>query len=152
VLAADGFDDTVLERVGAELGQGPAAIRKANRRGQLVGELAQGGLLRRGDPCRCPAALAAAHPVDSVVVEGMQVGLDRVGMECEEASDRGSIPAVGIQQQRFGTAQLPGVGRGLQKVTQESEFSGGGAARRQRAGHGRTSEGEGQPSIVPRVM
>jgi hypothetical protein len=45
-----------------------------------------------------------AQPVQSVAVEGMEVGPDRVGMEGEEASDGGRIPSLGVQQHRLGVA------------------------------------------------
>lgn len=152
MLAADGFDEAVLDRVVAEFGQGPAAVRKADHRGRLVGELAEGDPLVRGDPCRHPAAVAVAHPVEPLAVEGVQVSVDGVGMEREKASNRGSIPTLGMQHDRFRAAQLPAGGSGLQELAQVPEFRGGGSTGGHGAGHGRTSEGEGRPSIVPRVM
>jgi hypothetical protein len=82
----------------------------------------------------------------------MQVGLDRVGMQSEEASDRSGIPTLNMQHDRFGATQLPAVGGGLQELTQLPDFGGSGATGGHAAGHGRTPEGEVQPSIVPRVM
>jgi hypothetical protein len=142
----------MLDRIVAELGQGPAAVRKADHRGRLVGESAESGSLVGGDPRRCSAPVAAAHPAQSLTVEGLQVGLGRVGVEGEEARDGGSVPALGAEHDGFGAAQLPTVGGGLQELAQLPELSRGGAAAGQCAGHGRTSEGEGQPPIVPRVM
>jgi hypothetical protein len=152
VLTADGFDDAVLDRIGAELGQGPAAVRKADHGGRLISKLAENGLLVGGDPCRHAAAVTTAQPIQPVAVEGVQVSLDGVGMKREEASDGGSIPPLGMQHDRFGAAQLAAVAGGLQQLAQLPEFSGSGSAGGHGAGHGRTSAGEGQPSILPRVM
>jgi len=151
VLAADGLDDAPLERVVTELGQGPAAVGQADHRRRLVGELAKGGPLLRGDPRRGPAAAAVAQPAQPLAVEGMQVGQDRVGMQGEEAGDGGCIPTLGVEHDRFGATQQPAVGGGVQELTQLPELSGSGATSGRGAGHGRPSGGKGQPPIVPRV-
>jgi hypothetical protein len=96
--------------------------------------------------------MGVAHPVQALAVEGMQVGLGCMGMQGEEASDGRSIPALGIQHHGLGAAELPAIGGGAEELTQLPEFSGGGATGRHGAGHGRAPEGEGQPSIIPRVM
>jgi hypothetical protein len=152
VLAADGLDEAVLERIGAELGQGPAAVGQADRRRRLVGEPAEGSLLVRGDPGRRPAPVAVAHPVQPPAVEGVQIGVDSVGMEGEEAADRGGVPAFGVEHDRFGSALLPDVGGGWQELAQLTEFRSGRPPRGHGAGHGWTSGSAGEPTIVPRVM
>lgn len=151
MLAADGLDDAALDRIVPELGQGPAAVGEADHRGRLVGEPAESSPLLGGDPRLGPAPVAVTHPVQALTVEGMQVGVGRVGMQSEEARDRRRIPTLGVQHDCFGATQLPAVVGGVQELTQLPQFSSGGAPSGHGAGHGRTPVGEAQPSIVPRV-
>jgi hypothetical protein len=151
VLTADGLDDAPLECVGAELGQGPAAVGQADRRGGLLGEAAQLGPLRGGQARRGAAAVAVPEPVQAVPVEGVQVGLDRVGMQREEARDGRGIPTLGVQHDGLGATQEPAVGGGVQQLAELPQLSGSGATSRHGAGHGRPPSGEGPPPIVPRV-
>jgi hypothetical protein len=75
-----------------------------------------------------------------------------VGVQREETRDGCGIPAFGKQHDDFGATQLSAVGGGVQELTQLPEFSGGGTASGNGAGHSRTSAGEGRSSIVPRVV
>jgi hypothetical protein len=147
VLAADGPDDAVLDRVVPECGQRPAAVRQANHGGRLLGEQTEGGPLVGSDPQRRSTPRAAAHPSESLTVEGMQVSLDGMGMQGKEARDGRGVPALGEEHQRLRAAQLPAVRSCLQKLTQLPQFSGGGATAGQRAGHGRTSTAMAIPAF-----
>ena len=128
------------------------AVGEADGRGRLVGELTEGGPLVGGDPRRRPARVAVAHPVQSLAVEGMQVGLDGVRVKGAETSDGSGVPALGVEHDGLGAAQLPAVGSRPKELTQLPEFGGGGPAGGHGAGHGGTSPGEGQPAIVPKVV
>jgi len=59
VLAAEGPDEALPDRIVPELGQGPAAVGEADHRGRLLGEAAQGRPLLGGDPRRDPTPAAA---------------------------------------------------------------------------------------------
>jgi len=141
----------VLDRVITELGQGPTAVGKADRRWCLVGKAAQGGLLLGSDPRRCPTPVVLTHPVQSPAVEGMQVGLNRVGVQGKEARDRRRIPTLGMQDEGFGTAQLLAVGGGVEQLTKLTKFSGGGPTGGHGAGHSCPLRGRKPPAIVPRA-
>jgi hypothetical protein len=71
--------------------------------------------------------MVLAQPAQAVAIEGVQVGLHRMGMQSEEAADGGGVPALGIQDDGFGAAQLPAVGGGLQQLPQVIKFSGSGS-------------------------
>jgi len=116
VLTADGFDEAPPDSIRAELGQGPTAVGETNHGGWLVGESAEGGPLLCGDPCRRPASAAAAYPVQPPAVEGMQVGVNGVGVEAEEAGNRGSVPPLGREDDGLGPPPLPTVGGGVQEA------------------------------------
>jgi hypothetical protein len=132
----------VLDRVVTEFGQGPAAVGETDHRRRLVSESAQGNLLLGGNPRWRSTPVVLAHPVQPRVVEGVQVGLNRMRMQSEEASDRGRIPTLGMQHDGFGAAQRSAVSRGLQQLPELTKFSGGGAAGSHGAGHSGASEGE----------
>jgi hypothetical protein len=152
VLAADGFDDAVLDGISAELGQRPAPVREADRRRRSIGQPAQGGALLCGDPRRRPAAVVLAQPVGPAAVEGVQPGVDGMGVQAEEAGDGGGVPTFAVQEHGLGAAQLPAVVSGLQQLTQLAQFGVVGSAGGHGAGHGSGLRGEGRPAIVPRVM
>lgn len=132
----------MLERIVAELGQGPVPVRETNRCRRLVGQLAQDGPLLCGKLGRGAAALFLAEPVQSVTVESVQISLNRVGVESEEASDRGRIPSLSVQLDGFRAAQLVGVGSGVQELSDLPKFSGRGPPGGHGAGHEYTSPGE----------
>jgi len=109
IFAADGPNDPVPDGVVPELSQGPTAVGEADRRRRLVGEPAQGGLLFGGDLGWRPAPVMVTHPGHAPAMEGVQVGVNGVGMEGEEAADRRRIPSFGVQDDRFGAAQLAAI-------------------------------------------
>jgi hypothetical protein len=117
VLATDGLDDAVLDGIVTELGQGPSAVGETDDRGRLVGDPAEGSPLVRGELRWCPAPVTMPHPVQSATVEGMEISLDRVGVEAEEACDRGGVPTFGMEDDSFGAAQLLTVRSRVQELT-----------------------------------
>jgi hypothetical protein len=132
----------VPDGVVPEFGQGPAAVRQADRCRRLVGEPAQGGLLLGADPGRRPTPVILAHPGHTPAVEGVQVEVDGVGMQGEKLADRRGIPPFGVQDDSFGAADLAAVGSGLEQLAELTQFSGGGPAGGHGAGHSSASQGE----------
>ena len=85
-------------------GQGPAALVEGDCRWGWIGESAQSGLSLGRDSGRGTAPMIVRPPVQSVAVEGVERGLYRVRLASVEASDRGRLPALGVDYEGFGAA------------------------------------------------
>lgn len=117
MLATNRLDQSFLDRVVAEFGQGPTTIGQSDHRWFLLGELAKSGSLLGRDLSRCSTPATASQPVQPLTIKRVQIGLDRVRMKSQETSDSCGIPAFRVEDNRFGTTLLPSVGVCLQELT-----------------------------------
>ena len=80
MLSADAFQDALLDEIGPEVGQGPAAIGQAQCVGRLLGNLENPLALSRCDPAGGTSTTDLVDRGQPCLVKGMQIGIDGIGM------------------------------------------------------------------------
>ena len=98
MLAADPRQDALPDQVGAELGQGPAAVRQAEVVRGCLGQPPDGADLGVAEARRGARAARLANRVQPQALEGAQVGVGRVDMDPQEAGDVGGGHPSGVEQ------------------------------------------------------
>jgi hypothetical protein len=139
VLTADRLDQALPQQVGAQVGQRPAAVGQADRRGGLLGQPPDGPLLLVGQASRGAGAAGSADGVQPALPEGVQVGVSGVGVGPHQPGDGAGGQAGGVQQQGLGAAPLPGRQGTLQQAMDVAQLGSTGLTDHQGAGHGHTS-------------
>jgi hypothetical protein len=145
VLAADPREDALPDQVGAELGQGPAAVRQAEVVRGRLGQPPDGADLGVVEARRGARAARLANRAQPQALEGAQVGVGGVDVNPQEAGDVGCGHPGGVEHQGLGPATLPGPQRGFEQAMDRAELVATGPGNGGGARHGRTSCGDEIP-------
>jgi hypothetical protein len=149
MFTADGLEDTLSNQIIAEIGQGPAPLWQTQFVGRLVGDPEDPGTLLGGQarPGATPADFG--DHVESLLAEGAQDHVDRVGMKREVGRDLDGIPAFGVEQEHLGSSALDnGQVFGFEVLEKATDLSHVRFASSQRARHGGTSEPDARGSAI----
>jgi len=102
VFAADGFDNPLSDQIIAEVGQGPPSLGQAQLVGGSFRDLEDQSSLVGAEAGRRTTPAHVGDHLESVVIEGAQDGIDRVGVDREAGRDLHGVPPLSVEQHHFG--------------------------------------------------
>lgn len=106
MLSANAFQDALLDEIGPEGSQGPAAIGQTQFVGRLLSKLENPLTLSWRDPGRNPSTANLMERGEPGLVKGMQIGIDGIGMRLERRRNINRGQPGGIQGDGFGPTAL----------------------------------------------
>jgi hypothetical protein len=122
--AADRLQYTPLDQASTELGERPTAIRQAQFVRGRLGQAPDGRDLSAGPAGGGTDTARLTDRSQALSREGPQVGVGSVDLNAGDAGDVGRGDSSGMEDQGFGAAALPGLGRGFQQAMEPVEFGG----------------------------
>ena len=139
MFTAEGADNAPAEEIGTQLGQGPPPVGQPDLGGSGFRQAADRRDLVRRDPCRSAGAGGLARRRHTLLLEGMEIGIDGIAMDPQQPRDRLGIEAGRVEQDRFGPAALAGSQGRFEQAVEGTQLQGPRFGNGQGTRHGWTS-------------
>jgi hypothetical protein len=125
-----------FEEIRPQLGERPAPEGQADLGRRSFRQAADLGDLACRDPCRSAGAGWLLHGRNTLLLEGVEIGIDGVAVNSQQAGDCLSIESRRVEQNGLRTSALSGLQRPFQQAVDLPQLEGPRLGNRQGPRHG----------------